>query len=36
LALGQGGGGDPSGGVLQETAAIEDAVFHCFSKKEVG
>ena len=34
MALGQGGSGDSSGGVLQETATVEDTVFHCFSIKE--
>jgi hypothetical protein len=28
VALGHGGGGDSSGGVLQETATVEDADFH--------
>ncbi len=28
VALGQGGGGDSSGGVLEETATVEEGVFH--------
>mgnify|MGYP001181511964 CR=1 FL=1 len=36
MSLDQGGGGDSSGGVLQETATVEDTVFHCFSIKRVG
>ncbi len=34
MSLDQGGGGDSSGGVLQETATVKDTVFHCFSIKE--
>jgi hypothetical protein len=30
VALGHGGGGDSSGGVLQETATVEEGVFHFF------